>query len=349
MPPGEGRMARRRRKPWWVDLNQGELLDARICDLELRLSGTALESRIARLYEELDRAGLRFRPYVWLSTDWFTPDRLTGFALPFFLAHPRLARLERGHMLEVEGGTHDWCMRLLRHETAHALDNAYRLHWRKRWRAVFGRFSAPYRDGYVPQPSSRDYVLNLDYWYGQSHPGEDWAETFSVWLQPRSHWRRRYAGWPAIKKLEFVDELMAEIADQPAKVRTRAYRDPVTKLNMTLREYYRRKQAHYVDDHLTAYDAPLQRIFSNDPIYGRRERATTFLVRHYNDLRHRVSAVTGQHPYVIKQVFNEILRRCRKLDLRLMRPAAEARVDAAVLLTTITVGFLHSGLSEYRR
>ena len=342
-------MTRRRRKPWWIDLNQGELLDTRICDLELTLEGTALEARVGRLYDELARAGLRFRPYVWLSTDWFTPDGVTGFALPFFLAHPRLARLERRHMLEVEGGTHDWCMRLLRHETAHALDNAYRLHWRKRWREVFGRFSEPYRDAYVPHPSSRNYVLNLDSWYAQSHAGEDWAETFAVWLRPRSRWRTHYAGWPALAKLEFVDQLMGEIANQPRKVRSRARRDPVNKLRMTLREYYRSKQAHYSDEHSTEYDASLKRIFSSDPIYRRRERATSFLIRHYNDLRTRVSAVTGQHPYLIKQVFNELLRRCRVLDLRLMRPAAEARVDAAVLLTSVTMSFLATRHSEYRR
>lgn len=339
----------RRRKPWWVDLPQGELLDTRICDLELELEGTALEARVERLHGELARRGMRYRPYVWLSTDWFTPDGLTGFAIPFWLAHPKLARLERRHMLEVEGGTHDWCMKLLRHETAHALDNAYRLHWRKRWREVFGKFSEPYRDVYAPHPWSKDYVLNLDYWYSQSHPGEDWAETFSVWLQPGSRWRKRYEGWPALKKLEFVDELMQSIAQEPMKVRGRGKRDPVHRLKTTLREYYRAKQASYAEDHSTEYDAALLRIFSNDPNYARRERATTFLARHYNDLRNRVATATGQHPYLIKQVFNELLMRCRALDLRLTRPAAETRVDAAVLLATITMGFLHGGRSEYRR
>ncbi|MEO2169349.1 MAG: UvrD-helicase domain-containing protein, partial [bacterium] len=37
----------------------------------------------------------------------------------------KLVRLEHTKMLEVEGGTHTWCMKLLRHETGHALDNAY--------------------------------------------------------------------------------------------------------------------------------------------------------------------------------------------------------------------------------
>ena len=75
--------------------------------------------------------------------------------------------------------------------------------------------AAPYRATYVPRFNSRQYVLNLDHWYAQSHPAEDFAETFAVWLQPRSSWRRSYAKWPALAKLEYVDDLMREIAGQP--------------------------------------------------------------------------------------------------------------------------------------
>jgi hypothetical protein len=57
-------------------------------------------------------------------------------------------------------------------------------------------------------------VHNLPAWYAQSHPEEDFAETFSVWLRPRYNWRRRYGGWPALHKLEYVDDLMAELAGQ---------------------------------------------------------------------------------------------------------------------------------------
>ena len=125
------RRGKRSKRVWWQNLANEDLLDVRICDLELRIPGTALQSRIRQLHDELRRAGLRFRPHVWLSTDWFTPDGVIGFAVPFFLAHPRLARLEHKQMLEVEGGNHAWCMKLLRHETGHAIDNAYRLHWKK--------------------------------------------------------------------------------------------------------------------------------------------------------------------------------------------------------------------------
>ncbi len=347
--PRRGAGGAARRTPAWVRLSDEALLDVPIRSLGLRLEGSALEARVERLYEELEAAGVGFRPYVWLSTDWFTPDGFSGFALPFFLAHPRLVRLERRRMLEVEGGTLDWCMRLLRHETAHALDNAYRLHRRRGWREVFGPYSAPYRQTYVPRPTSERYVLNLDYWYAQSHPSEDFAETFSVWLQPRSQWRRRYQGWPALRKLEFVDALMREIGAQPPQVRSRARPDAVSRLSVTLRTYYRRKQALYADDHSFEYDEPLQRVFSADAGRGRAESAAAFLTRHRRDLRQRVAAVTGQNQYLISQVMNELVLRCRRLSLKVVRSDREALLETTVLLTLLTMRFLRRDHSEYRR
>ena len=143
-------------------------------------------------------------------------------------------------MLEVEGGSAAECMKLLRHETAHAIDNAYGLRRRRRFRDIFGRPGLPYRASYSPDPTSRDYVLHLDYWYSQSHPLEDFAETFAVWLGPGSRWRKRYAGWPALEKLLYVDELMDEIRDAPPKLRTRRREEPAHGVQRTLRAMRRR-------------------------------------------------------------------------------------------------------------
>ena len=66
-------------------------------------------------------------PHAWLSDEWFSPDNTPGIAIPFYLAHPRLMRLERRQILEVEGGTASECLRILRHETGHVVQHAYRL------------------------------------------------------------------------------------------------------------------------------------------------------------------------------------------------------------------------------
>jgi len=76
-------------------LTDEQLLDMRFCDLSLSIEGTPLEHRVALLYQELEARGLSPKPHIWLSEEWFTPDGVPGFAIPFYLAHPRLSRLER--------------------------------------------------------------------------------------------------------------------------------------------------------------------------------------------------------------------------------------------------------------
>src|ERR687895_991861 len=204
----------------WANWPDEKLLDLRICDLKVTIEGSILEDRIADLQRELDARSLTFQPHFWLSGEWFSPDGVPGVAIPFYLAHPRLEKLERSQMLEVEGGTPEWCMKILRHEAGHAIDNAYRLRTRLRRQRVFGPSYIQYPDYYTPKPYSKSYVLHLDSWYAQSHPDEDFAETFAVWLKPDSQWRERYDDWPAIKKLEYVDVLMRELAGKPMLVCT---------------------------------------------------------------------------------------------------------------------------------
>src|SRR5262245_20177629 len=164
----------------WADWDDERLLELRLCDLDLRIEGTALEERIAELNRELELRGLGFRTHVYRADEWFCPDGVPGIAIPFYLAHPRLERLELAQMLEVEGGTRDWCMRILRHEAGHAIENAYLLRRRRRRQELFGKSTQPYPDYYAPRPYSRSFVTHLDAWYAQSHPDEDFAETFAV-------------------------------------------------------------------------------------------------------------------------------------------------------------------------
>ena len=221
-------------------------LDTRFCDLNLSVRGTQLEQRVARLYSELASQGIRFRPHVWLSTEWFSPDGVPGIALPFYLADPRLTALERRMVGEVEGMSETEGMKLLRHEMGHVVCTAFRLHYKPSWRQVFGRFGAPYPNVYRPDQSSRDYVLHLDDWYAQAHPAEDFAETFAVWLGRPKRWRREYRGWPALRKLEYVDRLMREhVCGQRPKVTSRRQVEPLRENRTSLRAYYAAKTEHY--------------------------------------------------------------------------------------------------------
>tara|TARA_R110002073_G_scaffold109019_2_gene244770 strand:+ start:20 stop:1057 length:1038 start_codon:yes stop_codon:yes gene_type:complete len=328
----------------WTEMRDDELLDVRFCDLKLRLDETPLADRIERLYGELARRDLTFRPHFWLAEEWFSPDGVPGVAIPFYLAHPRLTKLEYQQMFEVEGGTDRWCMRLLRHETGHAIDTAYRLHRRKIWRQHFGVFGRAYPKYYTPRPQSRRYVLHLDWWYAQCHPAEDYAETFAVWLRPRSKWRREYAGWPALKKLEAVDQLMASIAGTTPPVRSRRQIEPLSTNRTTLREHYAAKRAHYGVDVPAFYDGDLQRLFTRTPGGGKRRRtAAAFLRRAAPELCQVCARGTGEHPYFIAQLVQEMVRRCRELNLYVDVPERQVMLDVAVLITVQTVNYLHSG------
>src|SRR4029077_11827287 len=101
--------------PDWASLPDEELLNVRLCDLPVRIEDT-LATRIEQLRHELHDAGLRAPLHFYLSDEWFTPDGATSIAVPFYLAHPRLAKLEESQMLEVERGEYEWWHLRARHE-----------------------------------------------------------------------------------------------------------------------------------------------------------------------------------------------------------------------------------------
>ena len=287
--------------------------------------------------------GIRFRPHVWLSDEWFTPDGVPGIAVPFYLAHPRLRELERSQMLEVEGGTYDWCMRILRHEAGHALDNAYRLHRRRRYRELFGSYHKPYPDSYRPRPYTKRFVIHLDMWYAQAHPAEDFAETFAVWLNPQSHWKQQYAGWPAIEKLDYVDQVMAEVGPLPALLRTRRRPHALSTLRHTLREHYEKKRKYYCRDSPGFYDRDLRRIFSDQPQFARRSDAAEFLQSMRDEARMMISRWTGASGLTIDRTLADMIQRVRLLRLRLRKPARQTRLDVLLMLAVQTMNYLNDG------
>jgi hypothetical protein len=298
---------------------------------------------VAELYKELEERGLAFHPHIWLSDEFFTPDGIPGIAIPFYLAHPRLMRLEQTQMFEVEGGTREWCLRILRHEAGHAIENAYAIRRRKRRQELFGKSSVPYPDSYVPRPYSRSFVTNLEYWYAQSHPDEDFAETFAVWLTPGSDWPERYATWPALKKLEYVEELMEELAGIPPLVAHHRTLEPLPTLRRTLRTHYARKRARFAVDKDTAYDRDLRRLFSDAPEHASAPSAAVFLARIRREVRGLVRSWTGVYQYRIDQVYGQMLDRCRELGLRLAVPEDRARLEFTLLLTVQTLRAFHEG------
>lgn len=328
--------ARHRRVLPWTRLSDEELLSMRFCDLGLSLERSRLARHVRRLYRELENRGITFKPHAWLSDEWFSPDGVPGIAIPFYLAHPRLERLERRIMREVEGGNSRWLMRILRHEAGHALDNAYRLRRRKCWREVFGPASLPYPHRYRARPGSRRYVHHLGEWYAQSHPTEDFAETFAVWLKPRSNWRTSYAEWPAFHKLSLVDELMKSVSGKRPPVRNRLRIEPIETNTRTLAEHYRRKLARYRHYRRGLADELLNKVFSTTRARRNAPRACAVLRAASSDLVASVARDLGMERYSVHQILRMLIERSEILKLYVRGSRRDAVRHSRWMLTQLT-------------
>jgi len=332
----------------WEDWPRERLLDMRIRDLGLRLEGTWLEARVDALYHELQQRDIALRPHCWLSDEWFSPRNVPGIAIPFYLAHPRLIRLERSMVLEAEGSTVVECTRILRHEAGHAVQHGYRLHRRAGYQRMFGKSSTKYPTSYRPNPTSRRYVQHLRAYYAQAHPDEDFAETFAVWLTPRSGWRTKYKGWGAMRKLRYVDRVARRVGDVEPKRQRGATDVTVDEMETTIAEFYR--EARQSDEDLAAklpLDVDLREIFGKAP-RGRRKKAARPAFELVAECRKaivdRVAHWTGVRRPLVKSVVESIERRLRELGL--VSEAARERGDLAAVtayVTTLAMNYLVRG------
>ncbi len=246
-------------------------------------------------------------------------------------------------MLEVEGGNPDWCLKILRHETGHAIENAYLIRRRRRRQKLFGKSSKAYPEHYTPKPYSKRFVLHLDSWYAQSHPDEDFAETFAVWLDPKSMWRERYAGWPVIRKIEYIDQLMQELGQRVPSVEPGRHVEPLSRLSKTLREHYEKKRRHYGVEYPDFYDRDLRRLFSDAAEFKGNPTAASFLGRFRKEVRRKVARWTGEYQYTIDQVLQDMIDRSKELNLRLANNEEQTKIDFSILLAVQTMNYLHSG------
>jgi hypothetical protein len=328
----------------WVNLSDDALLEKRISHLGLKLEGTEVEPLIRRLYDELSEKGLVFHPPCHLGDEWFVPVGIPAIFVPFFLVHERLRKLERKMMLEVEGETPDWFMKLVRHEAAHAYAYAYQLHKKKKWQRLFGLTSIEETPQfYRPRPYSRSYVMHLDDWYAQSHPDEDFAETFAVWLTPGLDWRARYAGWKALHKLEYVDELMRALAGKPP-VHSPEYRvADYDCLNVKLKTFYTRKRKLNEDAYPDFYDNELRQLFAASADSGGRVKASVYLRHHRRQLMEAVSQWTNERKYRVNELLTRLIDRCDKLDLYIKAYDPKQNLQVSAYVTTLVMNYLFTG------
>jgi hypothetical protein len=237
-----------------------ELLTTPINRLNLELKKSQLQKHIDRLQSQLRRRGVKLRPRFYLGEDWGCVTQTTNIEVGFYDADPALQELNR----EFLGWAHNGAVidYLLRHETGHAFCYAYKLYKLDEFRSLFGvkgRFfdTYPSTDRFKPHPWSRDYVNpNRDH-YAQKHPDEDFAETFGVWLDPRSNWKKVYRQKKgALTKLKFVSEIVEHYGDAAPILAIDPFDvdSPVEIMTLTVAEFmeapvsrYRKRATGFID------------------------------------------------------------------------------------------------------
>jgi hypothetical protein len=323
-----------------------ELLNTRICDLELRIKDSPVEPFIERLNRELGHKGLRFRPTYYLTDSWGCPDEVPVIGIPFYLADPRLARIEEEQTGEIEDSAS--IMMLLRHEAGHAVNYAYRLFRDPDWADVFGPFSRPYRDSFEPNPFSRQFVRHIVHHrygrtYAQKHPDEDWAETFAVWLTPRSGWRRRYQNWPALQKLEYVDRVMRRSRRQSSRARRWKLCTPVEEMDVLLAEHYGQRAERYRAAAQGYVDDKLREVFP--PTKGDSQvTVVDFVRKHESRLIDQITRWAGLPESEVQALLEKLKDRAEALDLRVPRHRTAAKLmEATALATALAMNFAYTG------
>jgi hypothetical protein len=322
-----------------------ELLKRPIKDLGLRIEGSAVERYVHQLYRELDRKGLhRFRPRCYLTDEWGCPDQEPVIGIPFYLADPKLTALERA-MNDLEDERE--IMMYLRHEAGHAFNYAYALYKTDEWKALFGPFRRPYRDHYRPVPFSRRYVRHIAGWYAQKHPDEDFAETFAVWLTPRSNWRRKYKGWEALRKLRYVDRI-ADRWGGHEPLRPMGETDvTVEEMEVTLEDFYKATtpdESQAIAD--LALDTDLTDIFVKPGPRRRRgiRPAAEVLAERRKEITDKVTYWTGVRRPLVKKLVESIEDRVRHLGLAAVAGRESAHVvEITAYTTTLAMNYLTRG------
>jgi hypothetical protein len=329
-------------KDAWSE-QRAQLLQGRIHDLGLKIQGTYLEKIIERLYDELERAGISLKPVVYLSNEWSCPDGVPVIGIPFYLADPRLARIEDEMMDGVEAQSEQEIISYLRHEAGHAFNYAYKLYETTEWRELFGDMQLPYLEDYKPRPFSRDFVRHIPGWYAQKHPDEDFSETFAVWLTPHSAWRETYRGWGCYKKLLYVERIVQELGRKPPVVTGEDYDFASEALVYSVADHYRR--THVEPGPIPAdFDHELTYMFRPNLDVATAMPAHLFLTRHRRDIVDRIAYWTGLYDVHVRALISYLIARSEQLRCMVdERDANRALIDFIAFASTLCMNRLHQG------
>jgi hypothetical protein len=316
-----------------------QLLNERVADLQLRPEGTFRECLI-QLRRELTHKHIAFYPHFYYGEEpWGCINRTGSVEIPFFLATTKLRRLAERYYV---GYSKSELLMILRHETGHAINYAYKLWTRSDWKRHFGKFHKPYGTFYHFTPTSKEFVRYLHYignpHYAQKHPDEDFAETFAVWLDPASKWRWHYRSWPvALGKLQYCERLFRTdriATKRPLKVRydeSGSFRG----IDMTVAEYFAIEKK--VDPRVKEYLQDLKEIFSpKSPRRRKTIRADLFIQNYAEYLENElVTWIAKADRRDVRKYLRVIQTLCALNNLQVRPDQATEKLVELVIISTV--------------
>jgi len=330
-------------------LSESTILKTPLKKLSLKATDLIYKDCISDLYIELDHKGIHyFRPKIYISDEWFCPEDSSLIAIPFYLCHPRLLSLEKKYFYEAEGSSRQSFVKLLRHECGHAIDHAFRLSYKKKWKELFGESRRKYSThNYKPKIHSQNYVQHLDNWYAQAHPDEDFAETFAVWLDPKSNWAKKYEKWPkALNKLNYIDSIAKNLLNKKVALKTSNPLSPLKKIKKTYSNYLAKKKKELGDDYYFIYDKDLKSIFS---LIKTTKSASSFIQQNKVFLRNTLHLYLGEKKYSIDLILKKIIQDCKRLKLYTPQKKSDDRLlsQLSIYLSTLVSHYFFTG--EFKR
>jgi hypothetical protein len=177
-------------------------------------------------------------------------------------------------------------------------------------------------------------------WYAQKHPDEDFAETFAVWMTPRSAWRKKYRGWGAMAKLQYMERIARQVGNVEPPRKRGTPDITVADMEITVGEFYRHstEQIPLFEANL---DADLAAMFNTPRKKKSAEPAERFVERHRKRLVDQIASWTAMQRPLIRKLVESTQKRSAELGLCVDRNReSEHLSEFTVFATTLVMNHL---------
>jgi hypothetical protein len=185
----------------------------------------------------------------------------------------------------------------------------------------------------------------MEGWYAQKHPDEDFAETFAVWLTPRSNWRKRYQGWGAMQKLKYMERIGKKFGEMEP-FRPQGHTDiTVEQMEDTVEQFYENHTVDSRDADELLLDTDLKDIFN---VSSRKRKgvrpAVDFLRENRKIITDKLTYWTGVQRPLIKNLLEAIEKRLAALELKAdVTSEKQYLTELTVFCTALTMNYLSRG------